>query len=116
MESSDQDIPILQAWYSFASWLFDLTEKFPRRIRLTLTSRIDSLVLDILEDIVEAKYRREKMELLFGMNRKLERLRFLLRLCHDKRHLSTGAFEGASRRVDECGRMLGGWIRELREA
>lgn len=115
METSDQDIPILQAWYSFTSWLFDLTEKFPKRIRLPLTSRIESLALDILEEIVEAKYRKEKMDLLLGMNRKLERLRFLLRLCHEKRHLSTGAFEGACRRVDECGRMLGGWIREQKK-
>ncbi|MBI2191592.1 MAG: diversity-generating retroelement protein Avd [Planctomycetes bacterium] len=112
--NSSDDIPILQRWYSFLSWMMDVTEKFPKRIRWSLTSRVESLSVEILEDLMEAKYRRKKLDLLLALNRKLARLRILLRLCHEKQYLSMGAYETASRRVDECGQMLGGWIKEQR--
>lgn len=110
----NEELPIVQRWYAFLSWLLDVTEKFPKRIRWSLTNRIESLALEILEDLVEAKYRQRKLDLLLSINRKLDRLRILLRLCHDKQYLSGGAYEGASRRLDECGQMLGGWIKEQR--
>jgi len=34
-----------------------------------------------------------------------------LRMSHDRRYISTGAYEWVVRDVDEAGRMLGGWIR-----
>lgn len=109
-----EELPIVQRWYGFASWLMGVTEKFPKRMRWSLTSRIESLALDILEELVEAKYRQKKLDLLLAVNRKLDRIRILLPLCHEKQVLSGGAYETAARRMDECGQMLGGWIKEQR--
>jgi hypothetical protein len=41
----------------------------------------------------------------------LEKLRVLLRICHDERHLDHKGFEHVARNIDEAGRMLGGWLR-----
>jgi hypothetical protein len=38
-------------------------------------------------------------------------LRILLRLCNDMRYLDHKGYEHAARRIDEAGRMLGGWRR-----
>jgi hypothetical protein len=44
-------------------------------------------------------------------NLHLEKLRVLLRISHEERHLDHKGFECAARNIDEAGRMIGGWIR-----
>lgn len=88
------------------------TAKFPKRLRFTLTQRIDNLALDIAEELVEARYSAQKLSRLQSINRKLERLRILLRLSHDLAVLPHRQYEFAARCMDEVGRMLGGWIKQ----
>ncbi|MEO5333070.1 MAG: four helix bundle protein [Magnetococcus sp. YQC-5] len=47
-----------------------------------------------------------------GANQRLEKIRVLLRLCHEERFMSHDSFEFAIRSVDETGRMLGGWLKQ----
>jgi hypothetical protein len=44
----------------FLEWLLPTTEKFPKRVRFTFSDRINNLALDIMEDLVEARYSRNK--------------------------------------------------------
>ena len=110
------ELPIFTLWLQFLEWLRPTTEKFPKRARFTLANRIDNLALDIVEDLVEARYSRDKAAILRRINLRLERLRVLLRLSHRLQYLSHGAYEHAAKSVNEAGRMLGGWLRERREA
>ena len=110
------ELPIFTLWLQFLEWLLPTTEKFPKRARFTLANRIDNLALDIVEDLVEARYSRDKAAILRRINLRLERLRVLLRLSHRLQYLSHGAYEHAAKSVNEAGRMLGGWLRERREA
>lgn len=96
----------------FLKWLFPVTEKFPKRARFTFADRINNLALDLVEDLVEARYTRNKSQVLKRANLRLEKIRVLLRLSHQQRFLSHRAFEHAMRSVDETGRMLGGWIKQ----
>ena len=54
--SNAEDLPIFTAWMQFLDWLLPTTEKFPKRVRFTFADRIDTLALDIVEDLVEARY------------------------------------------------------------
>ena len=81
-------------------------------MRFTFANRIDTLALDVVEDLVEARYSRNKTEILKRANLRLEKIRVLLRLCHEEQFLSHDAFEFAIRGVDETGRMLGGWVKQ----
>jgi hypothetical protein len=45
------------------------------------------------------------------VNDGLNRLRVLARLCHELRLWSDGQYEEAARRMDEAGRILGGWMK-----
>lgn len=107
-----EDLPVFVAWVEFVKWLLPATEKFPKRVRFTLSSRIDNLALDVVEDLVEARYSRRKTEYLKNINLKLERLRVLLRLCHDTQVLPHRSYEFAARSLDEVGRMVGGRIKQ----
>ena len=115
MTPTEPELPLFAQWFDFLKWLLATTEKFPKRLRFTLTERIDNLALDVIEELVEARYTRHKAEQLQAVNRKLERLRVLLRLAHEVAVLPHRGYEYASRSVDEAGRMVGGWIKQQQE-
>lgn len=103
-------------WERFLRWLLLRTARFPRRMRFTLTNRIDNHALDILEAIIEARYGVERVGALRRVNLTLEKLRLLLRLAHDQRILDTQSFEAACADLDTAGRMTGGWLRHAQGA
>jgi hypothetical protein len=45
----------------------------------------------------------------------LNRLRLYLRMAHQWRWLSIGQYEHVSRMVTEIGRLLGGWLQQVRD-
>ncbi len=105
---------IFARWMSFLEWLLPATEKFPKRVRFTFADRINNLALDLVEDLVEARYTRDKRKTLQRANLRLEKLRILLRLACRQHYLSRNAHEHASRCINEVGRMLGGWVKQQR--
>ncbi len=116
MNQNRLDEPVIFGkWLEFLKWLFPITEKFPRRVRFTFADRIDHLALDIVEDLVEARYSKDKRAVLARGNLKLEKLRVLLRISHEMRYLSNNSYEFASKGLAETGRMLGGWIKQQEE-
>lgn len=106
------DPPLFVLWYDFSRWLIEKTEKFPKKIRFSFTNRIDNLALDIIEGIVEARYSARKREILQRVDLSLEKLRILLRMCHDQQYLDTRGYEFASKKIREAGKMVGGWRRQ----
>jgi hypothetical protein len=106
------ELPIFTRWMQFLAWLLPTTEKFPKRVRFTFADRINNLALDIVEDLVEARYSRDKQLLLKRVNLRLEQLRILLRLCHQLQYLPHQGYEHATRAINEVGRMLGGWLKQ----
>ena len=109
----DEDLSVFVKWTEFITWLFPHTEKFPKRARFTLASRIENLALDIIEDLIEARYSREKLAILKRANLRLEKMRILLRLSHGFQYLSTKSYEYAVKILNETGRMIGGWVKQL---
>lgn len=80
-------------------------------MRFTFANRIDNLALDMVEDLVKARYTCNKRPPLLRANLRLEKLRVLLRLCHTLGYLPHTRYEHAMRAMNEVGKMLGGWQR-----
>jgi hypothetical protein len=114
-ERTPDDLPIFVLWTEFLTWLLPTTEKFPHKVRFTLANRIDNLALDMVEDLVEARYTRDKRARLTQANLRLEKLRVLLRLCHTLGYLPHARYEHAMRTINQVGQMLGGWRRHQEE-
>jgi hypothetical protein len=114
-ERTPDDLPIFVLWMEFLTWLLPTTEKFPHKTRFTLTNRIDNLALDMVEDLVEARYTREKRTSLRRANLRLEKLRVLLRVCHTLGYLPHARYEHAMRAINQVGTMLGGWRKQQGE-
>ena len=103
--------PVYTVWEEFCGWTFDHTAKIPRSQRFTFGQRIDVITLDVLLLIVRCIYSAEKVEMLNGINLKLEELRVLWRLVQKRHWISLKQLDYASRCMDEAGRMVGGWLR-----
>ncbi|MEM1346000.1 MAG: diversity-generating retroelement protein Avd [Pseudomonadota bacterium] len=97
--------------YRFLLWLIPTVEKFPRTQKFLLGDRIQATALDVLERLAEVTYTRERRRLLHSANLGLQKLRLLLRLAHDLRHLDPRRYEHAARQIDEIGRLVGGWLK-----
>lgn len=101
-------------WEAFTSWVLDHTARFPRHVRASFSVRIENLVFDVFERLVEARYTRERRGPLERANLDIQKLRLLLRLAHDKRYLDNRAFDKAMVDLDDAGRQVGGWLRASR--
>lgn len=108
--------PAVEATYGFLLWLIPTVEKFPRSQKFLLGDRMQNTALDLLETLVDATYTRQRRDLLNRANLDLERLRFLLRLSNDLRHLDMRRYEHGIRSLEEVGRLIGGWLRADRAA
>ncbi len=109
---SQAELPIFIKWHEFLSWLLLTTEKFPKKARFTFSERLNNLGLDMMEDLIEARYSKDKWRILNRSNLRLEKLRVLLRICYEQKLLAQHAYKHAMYLLNEIGSMLGGWLRQ----
>lgn len=108
----NEELQLFVKWTDFLKWLLNTTDKFPKKARFTFTVRIDNLALDILEEIIKCRYDKAARKTGFkGINIKFEKLRILLRICHEMNYLSNKQFEYAVTSINEVGKMTGTWLK-----
>ena len=103
---------LLVKWYDFTRWLLERIDSFPKNQRFVFGTRLADHALNVLEILVEAAYSREKAGLLSRANRKIEVLRWLMRLAKDRKVLTEKQYLFACQGLAECGRMVGGWLKQ----
>ena len=96
----------------FIKWFLPKVEKMPRNFKFLFGDRMLKLLIDLLEDLIEAYYSREKLKPLTTANLRIEKMRHLLRISTDMQWISLPQFEFATRELNEIGGMTGGWIRQ----
>lgn len=106
----------VQSCHELLLWMIPHLDKFPRARRFTLGERLETVLLTVLELVVEAAYTQKKIALLQQANVKLEVLRHLWRLAHELRVIATRQYEHGARLIDNLGRQIGGWLRSRSEA
>ena len=107
----NEELAVISQTYDLVLWTVNHTSRFPRQHRHVLGDRIERHLYDILENLIEAKYLRQRGDLLERVNRQLEKLRFLLRLSKDLKCLEVTSYGYGAKCVDEIGRQVGGWLR-----
>ena len=103
---------LLVKWYDLTRWILEKVDSFPKNQRFIFGTRLADQAIDVLEPLVEASYSREKAEILATANRKVETLCWLVRLAKDRKVLTERQYLFASQGQAECGRMLGGWLKQ----
>ena len=107
----EKELLVISKTYDLVKWSCEHTSRFPRNHRFVLGERIERRMYGLLETLIQAKYSRDRQDLLRQANLNLEVLRFQLRLAKDLQCLRENSYAFASRAVLEIGRMVGGWQR-----
>ncbi|MBN8680171.1 MAG: diversity-generating retroelement protein Avd [Chitinophagales bacterium] len=102
--------------YDLLKHSLPIIEGFPRSQKFTLGDRLQNHLSDLLEMIIEAYYlpAAEKRPALQKVNIKLEQLRYFFRLAFDRGHYNSIRYNEFAQRIDEIGRMVGGWLKSLK--
>lgn len=112
---TDEKPPIHTLTAEWLGWTLDRTASLPKNVRFTFAQRLDNLALDALLLVTRALYcpRPQKAAVLRELNLLLEQLRVLWRLVQQRRWISQQQLLFANGRIDEIGRMTGGWLQSL---
>ena len=96
------------AWYSYYQTL-------PKVHRHTLGQRIDTLFVEVIEAISVASFlkREEKQPYVRLATRKVDTLKVLLMVLWETKSLDNKKYIALSVKIEEIGRMLGGWNGQL---
>lgn len=106
-------IPIFQKAYELYTIFYGYIVHFPKKDRFTLGQRIENAILDIMEYIVVAIQlsKSAKLPALQKTSIKLDFLKILIRLAKDLKILDYKKYLILESRIQEIGKMLGGWIK-----
>lgn len=105
--------PVVEKHYKLILWLFPKIANFPKDQRFLLADRIERILLDILEMLIEAVYSKQKRDILIKVNLKLDVLRFMMRIAKDMKYVSVKGYDFFSQSALEIGKMVGGWFKSI---
>ena len=111
--SSNQSI-IFKLVELYKLW-HNILPHFPKTSRYRLGLRIDSLFIEIAENLFIANYssKKEKLPFLTKSSKKIDLLKFLLQISWEIKALDDKKYLVLSQKVDEAGKMIGGWIKGI---
>lgn len=94
-------------------YAYNLLEKYPKKERFGLASDIKNSMNLTLRNIMYAQKvgNKYKMEYLNKIDAELLYQRFSIRFSYSKQYISANNYKTWSIKVEEIGRMLGGWIK-----
>lgn len=108
-----KESPLFAKSYDFVRWLIPQTVKFPREQRFVVAERLQTAAMDFMDCLYQATDASRQADALRQADVKLKQLRFYLRLSHDLQLLDTRRYEHAGRLLEEVGRLLGAWIKQM---
>jgi four helix bundle protein len=112
----DFDIPIFKKTYDLYKTFYGYRNLIPKQDRYTICERCDTLILDVLQNILVASklQKGEKLSALEAASAKLNFLRVFIRLMKETKAIDNKKYLALQSAIDEIGRMLGGWIRSVK--
>lgn len=106
------ELPILQKAYDLICWFVPILNRLPRDQKLLLGDRMITLLYELLEGLVIARYASQKITILESIKSKPDVLRYQTRLLLDFGLISVKRYEYATHFLVEIGNDLGGWIQQ----
>lgn len=108
--TAHNELPIIQKTYDLILWYVPLLNKLPRDHKFGLGQRVIETLYRLLEELIAARYAKDKLSRLESLNAVLDVLRHQTRLLKDFGLIETKRYEFASKSLNVIGTDLGGWI------
>ncbi|MBI2448136.1 four helix bundle protein [Candidatus Microgenomates bacterium] len=102
-----KSVEIYKLWHEFVP-------HFPKTSRYTLGSKIDASLIEIAESILIASQTKKELKLphILHASTKLNLVKFFLQVTWEIKAIDGKKYIALSTKLDELGRMLGGWIKQ----
>lgn len=114
-DGHSKEIPIIIKLYELYKIYYNYLALFPKKDKYALGKKCEEQIIEILEMVIQAKScsQTEKKKSLDTASVKLDMLKIFIRLCQDLKLLDQKKYLNISERLQEVGRMLGGWQKSL---
>jgi 23S rRNA-intervening sequence protein len=108
-----KESPLFLRSFELLEWLLNHTRAFPKHQRFVLAKRMEDAALSFHDELLRATKLGGPAEALVQADFHLARLRTYGRLALRLKLSSFAQYEHLAGRLDELGRLLGGWQRRL---
>ncbi|MEO0827441.1 MAG: diversity-generating retroelement protein Avd [Cyanobacteria bacterium J06635_15] len=92
-----------------------ILHRLPRDYRFTLGDRMINSLYALLEELIQARYTRDRVNRLRAINSSLDILRYQTRLLLDFELVQARRYEYASSLINDIGSDLGGWMKQQKQ-
>ena len=107
-----QNLIIKQKLEDAIQYAYVAFKRFPKSERFTLVADLKKSLVRMLELVIRANKSRDKMPILYQIDTELDVFRSLVRLSMNLKFLPLKQYEILSLKVNEVGRLLGGWMKQ----
>lgn len=110
-----QLIPLLQKAKDLYLLWYGYYKSLPKEHRYTLGAKVDILLTDIIEAVASASFlvKEEKQGYIKMAIRKTDAIKIFLLILWETKSLDNKKYLALSEKINEIGRMLGGWNGQL---
>lgn len=111
--TNKDDLKILQKCYDMIEYGYIALRQYPKSEKHTLAAETKRSMYSLLGLIIRANKKYYKKTTLQDIDIELENLRYLIRLGNGLGFLPFKQYENWSRKLNELGKMLGGWFKSI---
>lgn len=111
----NEELPVIQKTYDLIMWYVPHLNRLPRDHKFTLGERVINGLYELLDQMITARYEKEKLVRLEGINTRLDLLRYQTRILKDFSLIDLRRYGHVSKLINEIGQNLGLWINQQRQ-
>lgn len=117
LEQLDNEVPILKKTIDLYKEFYGYLKTFPRKDQYVLGKHCEDGILIFMELILYAAglKKTKKLKILEEASSKLDTLKVLFRIAWEMQMLDNKKYLSLEGKLQEIGRMIGGWIRSFRK-
>ena len=103
--------PLFKDIYQFNVLMLNTTKSFPKDFKFSLGNRIKEHSLDVLEIINQSIFenKKEKLEFIEAIHKKMQSIRLLIRLCMDTKCINVEKFAFINAEIERILKQLYSW-------
>ena len=111
-DQSSEPVQAVLDCHQLLAWIIPKLDRMPRQRRYTLGERLETLLLQVLENLLEASYSKSSASTLKRANLKLDVARHLWRLANSLEAVPRKHYLAGSEMMVKLGQQIGGWRRQ----
>lgn len=114
-DTKKQDLLIYQKYVDLIRYSYNLLTKYPKAEKFALVANVKNSMFEALKLILRANKiygnKAARIDMLNALDAEIQLQKVLVRISHEQKYISNNNYMEWSKRLDEIGRILGGWIK-----